>query len=84
MVEFNSEIAAQLYELGLPLSSILVYADQKGVPSGLYSIFSDSLKFQWALEQADPPDGHPRFFTLPDLGGLPGLVRRIGELAATD
>ncbi|MCE6950539.1 HAD family hydrolase [Cereibacter sphaeroides] len=31
----------------------------------------------WALEHADPPDGHPRFFTLPDLGGLPALVDRL-------
>ncbi|AZB54537.1 HAD family hydrolase [Cereibacter sphaeroides] len=33
----------------------------------------------WALEHADPPDGHPRFFTLPDLSGLPALVERLNE-----
>ena len=31
----------------------------------------------WALEAADPPDGHARFFELPDLGQLPHLVERI-------
>lgn len=31
----------------------------------------------WALEHADPPDGHPRFFTLADLGGLPKLVEQL-------
>ena len=28
----------------------------------------------WALEAAEPPTGHERFFELPDLGGLPDLV----------
>jgi putative hydrolase of the HAD superfamily len=28
----------------------------------------------WALEAADPPEGHDRFFTLPDLGHLADLV----------
>lgn len=28
----------------------------------------------WALEHADPPTGHARFHSLPDLGGLPDLV----------
>ena len=32
----------------------------------------------WALEAADPPDGHPRFHTLPDLGDLEALVASIG------
>lgn len=32
----------------------------------------------WALEQADPPDGHPRFTALPDLGHLHDLVSRLG------
>ncbi|WP_417723496.1 HAD family hydrolase [Salipiger sp.] len=31
----------------------------------------------WALEHAEKPD-HPKFRELPDLGGLPELVRRIG------
>ncbi len=31
----------------------------------------------WALEAADPPDGHARYFELPDLGQLPHLVERI-------
>ncbi len=28
----------------------------------------------WALEAADPPEGHRRFHVLPDLSGLPSLV----------
>lgn len=28
----------------------------------------------WVLEHAEPPRGVPRYFELPDLGGLPGLV----------
>ena len=32
----------------------------------------------WALEHADAPEGHPRFRTLPDLGGLAPLVDEIG------
>jgi putative hydrolase of the HAD superfamily len=28
----------------------------------------------WALEHADPPQGHARFATLPDLGGLSALL----------
>ncbi|MEY4982691.1 MAG: hypothetical protein RIR62_957 [Pseudomonadota bacterium] len=32
----------------------------------------------WALEAADPPKGHARFFELPDLGGLPDLVVSLG------
>lgn len=32
----------------------------------------------WALEHADPPEGHPRFAALPDLGHLPDLVSRLG------
>jgi len=31
----------------------------------------------WAIEQADPPTGHARFHSLPDLGGLPDLVSRL-------
>lgn len=31
----------------------------------------------WALDHADAPEGHPRFFELPDLGGLAGLVARL-------
>ena len=31
----------------------------------------------WALEQADPPEGHPRFAALPNLGQLPDLVARL-------
>ncbi|WP_435530963.1 HAD family hydrolase [Pseudotabrizicola algicola] len=34
----------------------------------------------WALEHADPPQGHARFYQLADLGGLPDLV---GELLRT-
>lgn len=32
----------------------------------------------WALEQADPPEDHPRFAALPDLGHLHDLVSRLG------
>lgn len=32
----------------------------------------------WALEQAEAPEGHPRYFTLQTLGGLPSLVSGIG------
>lgn len=31
----------------------------------------------WALERAEPPTGHPRFHTLPDLGELTGLVAKL-------
>ncbi|MGL4236585.1 HAD family hydrolase [Tabrizicola sp.] len=31
----------------------------------------------WALEAADPPEGHRRFHVLADLGGLPDLVGRL-------
>lgn len=33
----------------------------------------------WALEQADPPTGHQRYFSLPSLQGLPDLVGRISS-----
>ncbi|MEY4698423.1 MAG: hypothetical protein RIT14_2851 [Pseudomonadota bacterium] len=36
----------------------------------------------WALEQADPPQDHPRFHALDDLQGLAGLVARIDTGAA--
>ncbi len=32
----------------------------------------------WALEQADPPEGHARYREIPDLGALPGLIDEIG------
>ena len=32
----------------------------------------------WALEQADPPEGHPRFAMLQSLNLLPDLVSRLG------
>jgi len=31
----------------------------------------------WELEQAEPPEGHPRYFEIPDLSQLPGLVAGI-------
>lgn len=31
----------------------------------------------WALERAEPPVGHPRFFEINDLGALPDLLRRL-------
>lgn len=33
---------------------------------------------EWELERADAPDGHPRFHVLGDLGGLAGLVEKLG------
>ncbi len=33
----------------------------------------------WALEHADPPAENSRFFTLPDLGGLPPLVAELRD-----
>ena len=35
----------------------------------------------WALDHADPPTGHARFHTLPDLGALPGLVEKLQRAA---
>ncbi len=32
----------------------------------------------WALEHAEPPEAHPRFRILPDLGGLPDLLSELG------
>lgn len=32
----------------------------------------------WALEHADPPEGHPRFHMLSHLGELPDLVASLG------
>jgi putative hydrolase of the HAD superfamily len=32
----------------------------------------------WELEHAEAPEGHARFHELPDLGGLPDLVRGLG------
>lgn len=32
----------------------------------------------WEVEHDTPPDSHPRFRTIPDLGHLPGLVRKLG------
>ena len=33
---------------------------------------------EWGLERADPPEGHPRYAVLEDLGGLRALVDRLG------
>jgi putative hydrolase of the HAD superfamily len=35
----------------------------------------------WALERADPPMGHARFFSLPDLSGLAELVHQLDRKA---
>ncbi len=32
----------------------------------------------WEIEHAEPPDDHARYRSIPDLGGLPPLVRDIG------
>ncbi|THD83471.1 HAD family hydrolase [Aliigemmobacter aestuarii] len=34
----------------------------------------------WAIEEADAPEGHPRFHELPDLGGLPEIVSSLVEI----
>ncbi len=34
-------------------------------------------RLTWALEHAEPPQGHARFFELPDLSGLAPLLARI-------
>jgi putative hydrolase of the HAD superfamily len=31
----------------------------------------------WALEHAEPPNGNPRFATLPDLSGLPAFLQQL-------
>ncbi|MDZ4094350.1 MAG: HAD family hydrolase, partial [Paracoccaceae bacterium] len=33
----------------------------------------------WALEHADPPQGHARFHALPDLGTLAPLLARLNR-----
>lgn len=32
----------------------------------------------WSHEQADPPDGHPRFHTVENIAAVPDLLRRLG------
>ena len=64
--------AGQAMMVGNSLKSDVIPAIEAGgwgihVPHGL----------TWALEQADPPTGHARFHSLPDLGGLPDLVSSI-------
>jgi putative hydrolase of the HAD superfamily len=59
----------QAMMVGNSLKSDVIPALQAGawgvhVPHGL----------TWALEAADPPTDHRRFFVLPDLGGLPDLI----------
>lgn len=38
----------------------------------------------WALERADPPLGHPRFHSLPDLGALPDLIAELAPARAAN
>lgn len=64
--------ADQAMMIGNSLKSDVIPAIQAGgwgvhVPHGL----------TWALEQADPPQDHPRFATLPDLGALADLLDRL-------
>ncbi|MFV0491580.1 MAG: HAD family hydrolase [Pseudorhodobacter sp.] len=33
----------------------------------------------WKLEHAEPPDGHPRFCSVPDLGSVADLLEQIGN-----
>jgi putative hydrolase of the HAD superfamily len=65
----HGSTAAQAMMVGNSLKSDVIPVIEAGgwgvhVPHGL----------TWALEHADPPTGHPRFHSLPDLGGLPDLV----------
>jgi putative hydrolase of the HAD superfamily len=64
--------ADQAMMVGNSLKSDVIPALEAGswgihVPHGLI----------WALEAADPPTGHRRFHTLPDLGDLPALVESL-------
>lgn len=64
--------AGQAMMVGNSLKSDVLPAIEAGawgihVPHGL----------TWALEHAEPPTGHARFHSLPDLGGLPDLVSSI-------
>jgi putative hydrolase of the HAD superfamily len=66
--------ADQALMVGNSLKSDVIPALQAGawgvhVPHGL----------TWALEAADPPEGHRRFHALKDLGALPGLVDRLAH-----
>lgn len=65
----HGSTAAQAMMVGNSLKSDVIPVIEAGgwgvhVPHGL----------TWALEHADPPTGHPRFHSLPHLGGLPDLV----------
>jgi len=64
--------AARSLMVGNSLKSDVLPAIEAGgwgvhVPHGL----------TWALDRAEPPKGHPRFHTLPDLGGLPDLLAAL-------
>ncbi|MDX5349176.1 MAG: HAD family hydrolase [Paracoccaceae bacterium] len=64
--------ADQAMMVGNSLKSDVIPALQAGawgvhVPHGM----------TWALEAADPPEGHRRFHVLDHLGGLPGLVESL-------
>ncbi|MGA0541075.1 HAD family hydrolase [Neotabrizicola sp. VNH66] len=64
--------AAESLMAGNSLKSDVIPAIEAGgygvyVPHGL----------TWDLEAADEPADHPRYVNLPDLGGLPALVRRL-------
>lgn len=43
------------------------------IDAGAHGVHVPS-KFEWHIEKADAPEGHPRFHTITDLGGLPNLV----------
>jgi len=34
-------------------------------------------KYEWEIERAEAPVGHPRFRVLSDLGGLPDLLGQL-------
>jgi putative hydrolase of the HAD superfamily len=70
--------AGQAMMVGNSLKSDVIPAIEAGgwgvhVPHGL----------TWALEHAEPPAGHDRFRSLPDLAGLPDLVSSILHLHKT-
>jgi putative hydrolase of the HAD superfamily len=39
---------------------------------------------EWGLEAATPPEGHPRYVVLKDLGELKGLMDRLGQASCAD
>jgi len=44
--------------------------------AGAWGVFVPH-ELSWALEAAEPPEGHPRYLELPDLGGLAALLQQL-------